>query len=245
MTALEEMVLAEPRDLWAEQSVLGCILATGKTSDDVTSDLFWDPAHLAVFQAAASMLAAGEPVTAVTVRAELMRRKHVGKVTDGAWLFTLEQAACLPAQVGYYATKLRELTARRALIHLATRAIQGASNPATDVYDLAAVMSIETSVLSDSTTTRQPVKVRNIAEFLDGPIDYDWLIEGLLEKMDRCLFTGGEGSGKSVLAGAFLAFCHCWWRRARPLARRSRCAGVSGTPHSASTEFPSTLKHVA
>ena len=190
----------EPRDLWAEQSILGCVLATGRTSDDLTSDLFWDPHHLAVFQAADAMTAAGEPVTGVTVRAELMRRKYTGKVTEAAWLFSLEQAACLPAQVGYYASKLRELATRRALIALAERTVQAAENPSTDVHDLAAVCSIEAGVLADTTSVRAPTKVRTIDEFLDGPTDYDWLIEGLLERMDRCLFTGGEGSGKSVLS---------------------------------------------
>lgn len=37
-----------------------------------------------------------------------------------------------------------------------------------------------------------------LGEILDAPGDeYDWLVPGLLERRDRCVVTGGEGSGKS------------------------------------------------
>jgi hypothetical protein len=37
------------------------------------------------------------------------------------------------------------------------------------------------------------------AEFLQGEDTYNWLVEGLLERRDRLIITGGEGGGKSTL----------------------------------------------
>jgi replicative DNA helicase len=37
-------------------------------------------------------------------------------------------------------------------------------------------------------------------DFVAGDVSYDWLLPGLLERGDRFLITGGEGSGKSVLS---------------------------------------------
>lgn len=39
-----------------------------------------------------------------------------------------------------------------------------------------------------------------LGEILDVTVTYDWLIEGLLERHDRLILTGGEGAGKSFLA---------------------------------------------
>ncbi|RFA15848.1 hypothetical protein B7R22_05425 [Subtercola boreus] len=39
-----------------------------------------------------------------------------------------------------------------------------------------------------------------LGEILDVTVTYDWLIEGLLERHDRLILTGGEGAGKSYLA---------------------------------------------
>src|SRR5690606_18386294 len=38
-----------------------------------------------------------------------------------------------------------------------------------------------------------------LGEILAEPEEYDWLVEGLLERGDRVLFTGTEGFGKSTL----------------------------------------------
>jgi hypothetical protein len=38
-----------------------------------------------------------------------------------------------------------------------------------------------------------------LGELLNIPNKYDWLVEGLLERRDRLIVTGGEGSGKSYL----------------------------------------------
>lgn len=190
---------SEPRDVWAERAVLGAVLNLERVPDELTPDLFWDPHHLSLFEACSAMTAAQEPCTPITVRAELMRRQHTGRVTDGSWLLEIVQAACMEAQVGYFASNLRELATRRAVIAACTRALQAAENPATDPYDIAAQMAIEMSLSADRLCERPTPHVPEVSEFLDGATDYDWQIPGVLERGDRLLITGGEGAGKSVM----------------------------------------------
>lgn len=66
-----------------------------------------------------------------------------------------------------------------------------------DAYDhLEAGFGIEEFV---ALTANAELLLPDIYEFLDEEVSFDWLIEGLLERGDRLMITGGEGSGKSVL----------------------------------------------
>jgi hypothetical protein len=40
---------------------------------------------------------------------------------------------------------------------------------------------------------------KTLGDLLELKTDYDWIVEGLLERKDRLIVTGGEGSGKSFL----------------------------------------------
>lgn len=53
-------------------------------------------------------------------------------------------------------------------------------------------------------STKPPVSLQELLDQTDDP--YDWLIPGLLERMDRLILTGFEGTGKSYLLSQ-LALC--------------------------------------
>lgn len=64
-----------PQNLEAEQSVLGGILLSKEAMADVVgilrADDFYKPAHETIYTAATHLYAAGEPVDAITVAAQL------------------------------------------------------------------------------------------------------------------------------------------------------------------------------
>jgi replicative DNA helicase len=44
-----------------------------------------------------------------------------------------------------------------------------------------------------------------MTEFLDGPLDFDWIVPGLLERGERMIITGIEGGGKTWLCSQLAA----------------------------------------
>ena len=195
----------EPRDVMAERAVVGGLLALDgpiPEGADLTPDLFWLPAHRAVAGACLNLAAAGKPTDPVTVRAELLRAGERGPNVDPVALFGMMQDGCLSAQIGHHARSLRELAARRDVMMHARRALQHAASPGTDPYEVAAHLSVAAAALSDSGDPARPARTVDAEDFLAQPDAYDWLVPGLLERGDRLLITGGEGSGKASCVGS-------------------------------------------
>ena len=192
--------IAEPRDEHAERAVLGAALREGIVPAAVIALIaptdLWEPKHQALGEALWDLTARALPCDPVAVRAELMRRGHRGQVTDAVWLLDVLQAG-LP-HPAYYARQLRDLAVRRNVIVTATRALQHATDPGSDPYDVAAALAVHASALAEHDDPHT-TPITSLETFLAGDDDYDWLIPGLLERGDRLLITGGEGSGKSFL----------------------------------------------
>lgn len=191
-----------PRDTWTERTVAGGLLAAASVPDDVrlSREMFDDPNLREVVAACLALHAAGKPCDPVAVRTELMRAGIRGQAIDGAWLVSVMHDGCLVAQLSHYAGTLRELAVRRDVITTCTRALQAASNPESDPFDVAAMLHVDALSIADSGDPAAPPPVVDAADFVDGDLSYDWLMPGLLERGDRFLITGGEGSGKSVLS---------------------------------------------
>lgn len=191
-----------PRDSWTERIVTGGLLAAERVPADVvlTREMFDDPHLREVVEACLALTAADKPCDPVTVRAELLRSGQRGPSVDGVWLFDVMRAGCQVSQISHYTKALRELAVRRDLIAAATRALQDASNPTTDPYDAAAMLYTEALTISEQGDPAPAPHTVDAADFVEGDVSYDWLMPGLLERGDRFLITGGEGSGKSVLS---------------------------------------------
>lgn len=101
-----------PRDIPAEQAVLGSMLtsapAIAECLEILGPDDFARPAHKEIFAAIAAMDARGEPVDAITLRAELGRRGSLPKVGNAEYLHTLLSAVSSSAMAARYAGRVRE-----------------------------------------------------------------------------------------------------------------------------------------
>lgn len=104
-------------DVDAERAVLGAMLMSPTAIQDV-ADLvaaadFYAPAHETLYRAVSVMDAAGTPVDAVAVAAELTKRGELGRVGGPAYLHTLLSSVPTAANAGYYARIVHE----RAVLH--------------------------------------------------------------------------------------------------------------------------------
>jgi hypothetical protein len=198
-------------DVAAEQSLLGCVLTAPETAGPVLSrvpaDAWWHNRHKAVAAVLAEMLTRGAAIDPTTVLSALQAR---GAQVDGPYLLTLVERAWLPSHAGDYADRVVELFARRQLASHLVNIRQkldidwetgaGEFSASAAVHELENVIALTESATSAS---NRPTP-GTLSELLDGETTYDWLVPGLLERMERWILTGTEGTGKSVLIAQFV-----------------------------------------
>jgi replicative DNA helicase len=192
-----------PRDLAAEQSALGaCMLsplACAEVLAAVAPDAFYQPQHVTIYNAIADLFLAGQPVDQITLGKYLGDCGDLGRVGGPNYLYELVQAVPTAANGEYYAGIVQDRGLRRALIELGTRLVQMGYSPdgeTTEIIERAVTMSRE---LRDRGMEADDVVIEDILDFVKHEDAYDWIVPGLLERMDRLVLTASEGGGKSTL----------------------------------------------
>ncbi|MFE2945233.1 replicative DNA helicase [Streptomyces sp. NPDC059255] len=132
-----------PQDLDAEQSVIGALLLSGSPGSSarffgeilatgIVAGEYYRPAHAVVHRAVVDLHAAGEPVDAITVAAELTRRGELARVGGATYLHACVQAVPTAANGAHYAEIVRAKAYRRAVIESAQRIVEFAYSEAGD-----------------------------------------------------------------------------------------------------------------
>lgn len=235
----------------AERAVIGAALLDPNSirfaAEHVIPDDFADKTLGKIFSLIVGLRAAGYPIDPISVEKEA-REAGIRGVT-GIALHDIVTNTPTASNVSYYARAVHEGAVRRRLEQFGVRAVQLAGAGTT-------LNEVMTQARNEWETVRGAVAANMAAkplrEILDGSDDYDWLIPGLIERMDRLILTGGEGAGKStfvrqiaVLASAGLhpiTFKTIdpvrvlvidaensekqWRRNARPLATKAKLQGM-------------------
>lgn len=200
-------------DLAAEQSLLGSVLSAPEVAGPcllgLSIDAWWDPRHKDIAAVLTGMLTAGEAIDPTTALSRLNDRGSRVDGAYGAYLLTLIQRAWVPSNADQYAERLAELHGRRQLAAKAANVIQRLDS---DWESGGGEFTVEAAVsmLRNACAVAESVSVSNrpapgtLAELLDGESTFDWLVPGLLERMERWILTGTEGTGKSVLIAQFV-----------------------------------------
>jgi hypothetical protein len=165
----------------AERFTLGVVMQDSRTyrsaSAVVSADDFTDGRFGAIFAGIGRMLSSGEHVDVMSVERKFPDWQIRGLAP--AELHMMVGEVPLSYEVTEYAQKVRDDAVRRKLQRVARQALE-------DVSEFIA---------------------KKLAEILAGEDDdYDWVIEGLLERKDRLIMTGGEGMGKTTFVRQ-LAIC--------------------------------------
>lgn len=242
MTTIEE----------AERAVIGATLLDPNsirfTTQDVIPQDFSDVRLGQVYGLLIGLHASGSPVDPITAM-NAARERGMSWVT-GDGLHDLMASTPTASNAGYYARIVAEGAVERRMVMAGLRFQQlaGASMPLADKLTAARGEwdAVRTSVNTGLAT-------QTLADMLDGPDTYDWLIPDLIERMDRLILTGGEGAGKStlmrqiaILAAAGIhpvTFARIepvkvlvldaensqrqWRRKARPLVHKARLEGAT------------------
>lgn len=147
----------------------------------------------AIYSGMIAMAAAQEPIDVMSV-SDKLRSWDVRGITSPD-LFKWMEEVPSPAHAKFYAKSVRTEALRRGVRTVATRIVQSsAGDPSACLQD---AMKDLRDLAEDHVITGLHAKA--LGDVLVGDTDYDWVIEGLLEKRDRLLLTGNEGGGKSTM----------------------------------------------
>lgn len=193
-------------DLATEQALLGAVLQdavqAGPALRSVPKDAWASQKHQALAVLMSDMLTREQPVDPTTVLGQLSVHGLVTKI-DGSFLANLYNGPYFPFHAEEYAARIIEIGAQRHLQESLTRTLaqMGQDWDAGDGIDVTTAVSqlrqtcdqVQTSALA----VQEPPT--SLADLLATEDHYNWLVPGLLERGERIVLTGGEGSGKSVL----------------------------------------------
>lgn len=197
------------RDDDAEQAVLGALLLhppAVERAGTLGAEDFFHAKHAKIFTAIRAVVDAADSsaVDHLNVMEELQRSGDLARVGAGPYLHELIQSCPTTAQVPYYARRVQEAALRRRVARIGEKLAEvSAGADLDDALTHAAELLVDLEVSVETNFERSaPIEgLSTVAEFVDAPSeDYDWVIPGVLERMDRVIVVASEGAGKSTLA---------------------------------------------
>lgn len=192
-----------PHDLEAEVSVLGaCMLSAGACRavlDTLDPAAMYRPAHATILTAIGKMRAAGLPVDPITLAKFLADGGDLVRVGGPGYVQGLVNQVPTAANAEYYADIVQDRSLRRALIELGTRLVQMGYSQDTDTPELIERAVAMARDIRDRGRASEDLPTEDLLDFVQHKDTYDWLVPGLLERMDRLILTASEGGGKSTL----------------------------------------------
>ena len=163
-----------PQDVDAEQSVLGGMLLSKDAIADVLEQLrpgdFYRPAHQTIYDTILDLYARGEPADAVTVAAELDRRRLLRPIGGAPYLHTLIAMVPTAANAGFYAAIVAEKAVLRRLVEAGTRVVQYGYAGA-DGADVAEVVDRAQAEIYDVTDRRTTDDVVALVDLVQPALD--------------------------------------------------------------------------
>ena len=124
-----------PHSIEAEQAFLGALLfeneVYNRVSDWLRPEHFYDPLHARIFEAATTLIIAGQLADAVVLKTRFERDPGMAEIGGAVYLADLMREAPPVASAPEYARLIYDLALRRELIHFG----QDVSNTALDTLD--------------------------------------------------------------------------------------------------------------
>lgn len=205
-----DLARTPPQDIAAERSVLGSVMLSRDALEDVTEIIcgadFYRPQHEAIWSAITDLHEAANPVDAVTVAAELMRRRELDKVGGTAYLHALVSAVPTAVNAPYYARLMLEKSRIRRHIAGGTRTVQAGWDPGITADELDAIADREVQAATAQTTVRdRPVSqmLDDVFEGITAAAQHDGTLIGIPSGFaDLDALTGGFRPGEFIIIAA-------------------------------------------
>lgn len=201
-------------DVFTERALLAAMMSHPEPVTaaflSVPIEAFYLQKHQAIAGIIRELLIRRAPVDAITVNSMIMEQGLASKI-HAAEVFEIVEHGAFGGvgSVDAYAERVCELYARRTMAEEFQREVQhldaqwesGESTPIAPTIERVRLMLEDMARLAAPSADWAPP---TLADLLAGESTYDWIVPGLLEKMDRVMLTGDEGFGKTELVTQIL-----------------------------------------
>lgn len=195
---------SQPHNDEAERAVLGAMLLDPAAIDAALPYLlsgdFYRPHNEAVYAAVLGAAAAEGPTDQVSIGIALRRNGELERLPGGiTYLHSLVATVPTRYDAENYAKEVAQHSRTRKLDVLAISLRLAAAIPDPEVR-AAKIADLMVQIEEVRTGPAPRDRAQRIDEFMavNDDEEHDWIIPGLLERTDRVILTGGEGSGKST-----------------------------------------------
>ena len=215
----------QPSNLEAEQALLGSILVNNDIIDEVSnivkSTIFYDPAHVKIFEVIENLNSKGMIANPITLKNFFEKDNMLNEVGGTEYLVKLTRFSSSAKQAIDYAKIIHEMYLRRELVQISDKLStdtlnahsqeQNAENiiesTEKSLFDLAERGSFSQSFLKFNEALDQTIEMATLAMKSDqgivgvptGLTDLDEKLGGL-HKSDLVILAGRPGMGKTALA---------------------------------------------
>lgn len=199
-------------DVMNERALLSALFRNPEVTQPhflaVPPEAFYGIQHQVLAAIIRDMIIRGDEVDVNTVLAIILDQGLVSRIPAGD-LVTILQHDSYPGNAASYASRVCELYGRRRLAEECDRLMQrldaewenGDSLPVTAA---AAQLRLAVDEIEELSVPADQDEPFTLADLLSEKIEYDWLVPGLIERMDRMVITGEEGFGKTELVAQIL-----------------------------------------
>ena len=214
-----------PSNIEAEQALLGSILVNNDIIDEISNivspSIFYDPAHIKIFEVIQSLNNKGMIANPITLKNFFEKDNMLTEVGGTEYLVKLTRFSSSPKQAVDYAKIVHEMYLRRELVLISNKLSSDTLNASSDeqnaesiierteksLYDLAEKGTFSQSYLRFNQALDQTIQMATMAMQSDqgivgvptGLTDLDEKLGGL-HKSDLIILAGRPSMGKTALA---------------------------------------------
>ena len=213
-----------PKNIEAEQTILGSILANNEIFDEITDQLdenyFFDPIHQKVYKIISNLISKGLLANPVTIKNFFNSKEELVEIGGVDYLIKLTKVSTTKNQIKYYSQLLSDLYIRRQLINISEETLEESKNKDLEIsgtnilenterklFEIAERGEFQRSFVTFKDALKETIDMATAAYKNDqgivgvpsGLTDLDDRLGGL-HKQDLIIIAGRPSMGKTALA---------------------------------------------
>ena len=213
-----------PKNIEAEQTILGSILVNNEIFDEITDQLddnyFFDPIHQKIYKIISNLISKGLLANPVTIKNFFNTKEELVEIGGIDYLIKLTKVSTTKNQIKYYSQLLSDLYIRRQLINISEETLEESKNKDLEIsgtnilenterklFEIAERGEFQRSFVTFKDALKETIDMATAAYKNDqgivgvpsGLTDLDDRLGGL-HKQDLIIIAGRPSMGKTALA---------------------------------------------